>query len=320
MIDRTELTRLAPAARAELIYAEAKSALGARLWQAALGRTAGDRAEAAGLSGAAPGLDLDALVRALDPPPVAALPSPAAAVRPRAPEPLLPDGFAAPVAPVSAPEGLGANARHGPALAAAAARTGLPPAALAAIVDAEAAHGRDGSWNTHSRNPRSSAAGLGQFLSGTWSGEAERPGTWLNRVAHERGWLGRDGKVSSAARGALLALRYDATASIEATADYARRNLDRLQDAGVRIGDGAREIARAAYLGHHLGPGDAVRFLGTNGLDPARARVLLAAQVGSAEASRRIAAAPSPTAAHRAWLLGFMDNRVRPDRFSTIAG
>lgn len=317
MIGRAELARLAPAARAELIYAEAKSALGTRLWQAALGRTdrAGD--DAASIGAAVPGLDLDALVRALD----TGQGLPAAPPRaPPPPEPLLPEAFSSPApAPGPAPAGLGANARHAPALAAAAARTGLPAAALAAIVDAEAAHGRDGAWNAHSRNPRSSAAGLGQFLSATWSGEAERAGTWLNRVAHERGWLAPDGRVAPAARGALLALRYDPTAAIEATADYARRNLDRLEGAGVRIGETAGEIARAAYLGHHLGPGDAVRFLGVNGLDPARARQLLAAQVGSAEAGRRIAAAASATDAHRAWLVGFMDKRVRPERFAATA-
>ena len=320
MIARSELDALPPAQRAHVIFTEAKTALTNRLWQAALGN--GDRPEPTGAAiSDAPGLDLDALLQALAPPS-----APAARPGPPPPEPLLPEGFETPLPPPPAPPeptvinaGLGPNGRHAPALAAAAARTGLPPAALAAIVDAEAAKRRDGSWNTHSRNPRSSAAGLGQFLSGTWEGEAERPGTWLNRVAHERGWLDGAGRVTAAARSQLLALRYDATASIEATADYARRNLDRLEVAGVRIGDSAREIARAAYLGHHLGPGDSVRFLSRGGLDGARARMLLEAQIGSAAARARIAGAGEPGAAHREWLLGFIDAHVRPDRFAALA-
>lgn len=319
MIARSELDALPPAQRAHVIFTEAKTALTNRLWQAALGN--GDRLDPAGAAiSDGPGLDLDSLMQALASPA-----APAARPAPPPPEPLLPDAFDAPLPPpparpepVAASAGLGPNARHAPALTAAAARTGLPPAALAAIVDAEAAKRRDGSWNTHSRNPRSSAAGLGQFLSGTWEGEAERPGTWLNRVAHERGWLDAAGRVTAGARAPLLALRYDATASIEATADYARRNLDRLDAAGVRIGDSAREIARAAYLGHHLGPGDSVRFLSRGGLDAGRARTLLEAQIGANAARERIAGAGAPTAAHREWLLGFIDAHVQPERFAAV--
>lgn len=322
MIARTELDALPPAQRAHVIFTEAKTALSNRLWQAALGNS--DRPElGGGAMSDGPGLDLDALMQALAPPPEPAAAS--AKPAPPPPEPLLPEAFEAPMPPSSTiiessggSPGLGPNARHASALTAAAARTGLPPAALAAIVDAEAAKRRDGSWNTHSRNPRSSAAGLGQFLSGTWEGEAERPGTWLNRVSHERGWLDSAGRITADARAGLLALRYDATASIEATADYARRNLDRLETAGVRIGESAREIARAAYLGHHLGPGDSVRFLSRGGLESGRARQLLEAQIGSAAARARIAGAGEPTAAHRDWLLGFIDSHVRPERFAGV--
>lgn len=332
MIVRPDLKTLAPAERAAFIYASAKSEMTSRLWRAALG--SGDRdgegAAGAGALAGAGAFDLDSLIDALS----AGLPE--AAARPRDPQQLLPETFAAPVPPpatgpvpdrtdaadgdgrrrVAAPAGLGPNARHGAAIDSAAARTGLPAPALAAIIDAEAAKKRDGSWNTHSRNPRSSAAGLGQFLAGTWEGEAERPGTWLNRTAHERGWLDQGGRVAAAARSDLLALRYDARAAIEATADYARRNIDRLEAAGVRIGDGVVEIARAAYLGHHLGAGDAVKFLSMGGLPAARAEKLLIAQIGGSAAAARIAEAGHATAAHRDWLLGFVDRHVDPARFA----
>jgi hypothetical protein len=185
---------------------------------------------------------------------------------------------------------------------------------LAAIVNAEAAKGADGRWLPYSRNPRSSAAGLGQFLSGTWRGEAEREGTWLNAVAQQQGWLAGNGKVKREHRAELLALRYKPEAAIHATADYARANLDSLRRAGVKIAEGAQPIAQAAYLGHHLGGGDAIRFL-RDGLAPDRARVLLNAQIGVGKASRRVAEAGDAATAHRTWLLDYVGRNVRPDRF-----
>lgn len=223
-------------------------------------------------------------------------------------------GEGPPPPPAGKARGYGPNAGYAATLAAAAQRTGLPTAALATIVHAEAAKDTDGRWLPYSRNPRSSAAGLGQFLSGTWRGEAERPGTWLNATAREAGWLDSHGKVKREDRGALLALRYDAGAAIQATADYARANLDALHRAGVAIGSDAQAVAQAAYLGHHLGRGDAVRFL-RGGLDADRARILLNAQVGSGNASRRIAASGDATAAHRNWLLDYIDRNIRPERF-----
>jgi hypothetical protein len=83
----------------------------------------------------------------------------------------------------------------------------------------------------------------------------------------------------------------------------------------VRIGDEVADVARAAYLGHHLGLGDARRFL-AGGLEPDRARKLLGAQVGGTDAERRIAQAGSAVAAHRSWLLDYVGRHVRPDRFA----
>ncbi|NYT42139.1 peptidoglycan-binding protein [Sphingomonas sp. R-74633] len=210
---------------------------------------------------------------------------------------------------------LGANTRFAPALAMAESRTGIPATALAAIVDAEAAKGHDGSWNTMSRNPRSSAAGLGQFLSGTWEQLAETSGTWLNQVASQRGWLDGRGKVQAGARSELLALRYDGQASILGVADLAKMNLTRLEQSGIRVNTDAETLAKSAYLSHHLGVGDAKKFL-AGGIEPGRARMLLAAQIGSGAADQRIAAAGNATQAHRQWLLGFIDRRIRPAQFA----
>jgi hypothetical protein len=329
------LQGLTPAQKAQLIYTQARSELSGRLWRAALGGE--DEKQAGGLvDKRSDPLGLDGLLALLDER------TKAASGQPVAPEQSFPRPQANPsctsqegvwerFARQQGNEGSGENPRDGSAgalsmqggpnaryagiLGSAASRTGIPAVALATIVNAEAAKGSDGRWLPYSRNPRSSAAGIGQFLNKTWEGQAEREGTWLHAFAQANGWLNARGHVRGESRGALLALRYDPQASIETIADYARTNLDSLRGSGVRIGGGVVEQAQAAYLGHHLGLGDAVRFL-KGGLSPERARTLLNAQVGSASANRRIEMAGSAVAAHRSWLLDYVGRNIRPDRFT----
>jgi hypothetical protein len=298
------LAPLPPSVRAELLYRAARLELDNRLWQAALGGQ--DRPQPDTGSGAPTLLRLDTLIEAL-----AADDRLQPALTPERPAPSLP---ATPLsAEANGPLRLGANQPLAPLLERAAARTGLQPAVLAAIVDAEAARRPDGSWDPASRDPRSSATGLGQFLSGTWLGDAKRPGSWLRATAEARGLIGADGAVKPEARPAFLALRFDPAASIEAIADHAAANLRHLRARGVTPA-GLPETARAAYLAHHLGLGDAMRYLGA-GLGEDRAGRLLAAQVGGTAAGRRIAAAGSAVDAHRAWLDQYVGQRVRPSRF-----
>jgi hypothetical protein len=303
MISR-ELAALPPAERTELIYRAARAGLDQQLWQAALGRSALPPAAAQPASGlpAHGPLKLDALVEAL---------SAEDRLAPR-----LTSIPPAPAPPASSTPGslrLGPNASFQPLLEQAARRTSLDPGLLAAIIDAEAARRPDGSWNPASRNPRSSASGLGQFLTGTWLDEARRPGSWLAGEAAARGWTNAGGALREGARSALLDLRFDPRASIEAIADHAAANLKRLRAAGVQA-DSLPDQARAAYLAHHLGIGDALRFLG-GGLPEGRASRLLAAQVGEVAARRRITETGSAAAAHRTWLLAYVDRRIQPSRF-----
>lgn len=317
MIVSADLTRLPPADKAALIYAQAQSDVSARLWRAALGSDDSTDGTTS-TSSQCPDFNLDSLLSLLMPKTAA---TPASTSEPPVAPPVATAAPpSAPLASVALPtsnvvSGLGPNVRYRAVLDAAAARTGIPVAALAAIVDAEAGKGCDGSWKTTSRNPRSSAAGLGQFLGGTWQGEAERTGTWLHGVATSQGWLGDNGRVLPTARSALLALRYDGAASIHATADYALRSVAQLKNAGIAIGSDVVTVARAAYLGHHLGTGDAIRFL-KGGLDPNRAKLLLDAQIGAASANQRIAQSGDAVSAHRSWLLGFIDKHITPARFA----
>ena len=320
---------VSPQHRANLIYAQARAELSNRLWQAALGTGSSGEGERASATALRDGGDtrLDTLLAMLTEDmtrgtPKTAVPAepPKVAVDPDArrgdgegQEPRAHDDIEPPAGASSA--GLGVNAGYRPALEAAAQRTGIAAPALAAIINAEAAKGQDGRWLAYSRNPRSSAAGLGQFLSSTWRGEAERPGSWLNQLASARGWLDGRGRVRAEAKSELLALRYNGEASIHATADYARANLDALARAGVRIDGGAERTAQMAYLGHHLGVGDAAKFL-KEGLSAGRAQTLLTAQVGGQQARRRIAEAGNAVTAHRQWLLAYVDRNIRPDRFT----
>ena len=325
----TQMRGLDPAQKARLIYAQARSEMSDRLWRAALGSDGpdGDNSRPSEKRGLP--MSLEALLGLLEgdgKTPSSAIPGMVAALQHG--ESSVGDGSGRRGSGSDTDTddksgqgdnalslGHGPNARYAPMLGAAANRTGLPAAALATIVHAEAAKDGDGRWLPYSRNPRSSAAGLGQFLSSTWEGEAEREGTWLNATARANGWLNERGHVRGDARAELLSLRYDPQAAIETTADYARANLDGLRKAGVTVGSGVEDIARTAYIGHHLGRGDAVRFL-TGSLDPARARRLLDAQIGEAQASRRIEQAGSAVAAHRSWLLDFVGRNIRPASFA----
>ena len=332
------LESLTPQERARVIYTQARTEMTDRLWQAAIGSARDERAGAeAPCRHAAMMLPMGMAALLGTGQQANAFPAIAdlAAEVPTAASPAI--RVDSPAAPVVGPSSgdtvvgsireigvragsvilsnLGPNAGHASTLQKAAERSGLPASTLAAIVDAEAAKRPDGSWNLRSRNPRSSAAGLGQFLSGTWIGMAQTPGNWLHDVARQKGWIDQNGRVASSARGSLLALRYDATASINSIADYARSNIATIRKAGIRTGDNPDALAKLAYLGHHLGPGDAIRYL-KGGLSDGRATRLLKAQIGAAPALDRIARVGDASAAHRNWLDTYIARKIRPDRFS----
>ena len=307
---RSAVSLLTPASRAQLLFQHARSAANEQLWQAAMGSEMDAREPDNGARPAATP-DISGLSELLDQVVPDAFPRAAPAPpfgqdRPDEHREAPSQARVRPVAPQA----------YGELISSAASRTGIPAEALATLIDAEAAKGPRGEWLPYSRNPHSSAAGLGQFLSGTWLGEAQREGTTLNALARARGWLTDQGRIAEGARSPLLALRYDPKTAIDAIADLAGSNIAAMRKAGLSLGDGARDLAKLVYLTHHLGVADAVRFL-TGGIDPQRAARLLSAQVGSAAAGKRISLAGDSVTAHRQWLLGYLANNIRPERFTS---
>jgi len=102
--------------------------------------------------------------------------------------------------------------------------TNIDPAALAALIDAEAAEvtsGPDkGKWNKDSFNGASGAAGLTQFLASTWRDHARKPTTVLNAVAKEKRFVTAGNAISSGKDAELLQLRFDPELSIISAAEF----------------------------------------------------------------------------------------------------
>jgi peptidoglycan hydrolase-like protein with peptidoglycan-binding domain len=212
---------------------------------------------------------------------------------------------------------LGPNETYRAAILEAARRTRIDPAAIAALIDAEAARigsgPNKGRWDKDSRASTSSAAGLTQFLDSTWLQQARVKGALLRERAMELGLVGADGKPTAEGRQALLDLRFDPLLAIVSAAEFGAANLTGLQSAGL-LDAGATDDDRAKrmYLAHHEGLAGAQGFL--NGTR-AYTRHELARQVGGQAADDLIAAHGGADKAYRLWLTGYMDQKIAPSRF-----
>lgn len=175
--------------------------------------------------------------------------------------------------------------------------------AHAAIARASAATGVDFDYllaqarlesnlDTNAQARTSSAAGLYQFISGTWIDTLDRHGP-----AHGLGWAeaaitrsgGRATVSDPAARAQIMALRFDPNVSSLMAAELARDNSAELKGFLGRDPDPAE-----LYLAHFLGAAGARDFLGTLQDNPAASAVTLF---------------PKPAAANRA--IFFDGNRPR---------
>lgn len=200
---------------------------------------------------------------------------------------------------------LGVNERYRDALLLAQRRTGIDAAAIAGLINAEAARDRSGRWNADSYNEDSGARGLTQFLAGTWVDRATTAGTYLNEVAVQRGFVRRDehGRFAVTNRQSLLDLRNDPTAAIVSAAEYGRDNLAGLERLGLlpaNMTDDQR--ARYMYYAHHEGFAGAVRLLtDSHNVTEAAARSALVQGRGRTRALAMMREHGSYAAAFRVW-------------------
>ncbi|MGL4240138.1 MAG: hypothetical protein ACRCTI_03405, partial [Beijerinckiaceae bacterium] len=241
------------------------------------------------------------------PEPAPAVPGPGAAPPPVPPQPDPDDALM-----------LGANELFRDHILKAGRKTGIDPAALAAMIDAEAGtigNGpQRGQWNAKALNESSGAAGLTQFLASTWKGHAAIDGTELNAEASRLGMIDGAGLPRPGREGDLLQLRFDPVLSIVSAAEYGAMNLRGLMRKGL-VEKTASDDRKAwfMYLAHHEGLGGAMGFL-----HGGRSYSLgdLTIQVGAAKAAEFTAAsAGDPNAAYRSWLKGYIDRKIQPSRF-----
>ena len=116
--------------------------------------------------------------------------------------------------------------------------------------------GIESGGNPNAKNPRSSATGLGQFISSTW----------MDMVKRHRPDL-----LEGRSRQDVLALRKDPTISREMTRLYTEENAAKLRAAGIDA------TAGNIYLAHFLGPGGARKALSAS--DEATVAVVMGADV-----------------------------------------
>ncbi|HPQ94601.1 MAG: hypothetical protein KDI44_17850 [Thiothrix sp.] len=117
----------------------------------------------------------------------------------------------------------------------------MQPTTLSGMVDRMIQVESGGKANA--KNTRSTATGLGQFVSGTWMSMIRKYAPELQR--------GRS-------RDQVLALRSDPDISRRMTAAYAEENQAALKKAGVMVN------ATTTYLAHHFGAGGAIKLLKAN--------------------------------------------------------
>lgn len=175
------------------------------------------------------------------------------------------------------------------------------PQVLAALINTEAAQGKDGEWLADSVNAATDASGLTQFMKPAWLEMATDSRSLMNqRLRVDNGFdgvvsegqgssyhlIGLKGhgvnqertKIDSAD---VLVWRFNPEYAIDTAALYGKVNLEKLEKRGINVSTLAPEdLAKVIYLMHHEGAGGAVAALkGT--LSTRRAKTNLKSNVTS---------------------------------------
>lgn len=217
------------------------------------------------------------------------------------------------------------NEKYRKLILASAKRYDLTPHALAALVDAEAAKTK-GAWDEKSFNKGTNAAGLTQFLRGTWLEMVAEPRSLMNQRIKQENKLGKligvvdsrvyylyenkgEGKdqskqkISDSVESELLKWRFNPEYSIDTAALYGRINLEKLAKKGLNVDALAPEdLAKMMYMAHHEGAGGAVAVI-QGIMKPKDAKRNLPKQVGQEAATTLVARFnDNPVAAYTYWL------------------
>ena len=182
-------------------------------------------------------------------------------------------------------------------------RHGFTPHSLAALIHAEAAKKSNGEWDPESFNASTNAAGLTQFLKGTWLEICKNQDTLIGQYAS---------KIKKLTEKQLLSLRFNPEFSIDAAAAYAVVNFKWSKLPYQKLTEPS-SIAKLAYLLHHEGAGGTRSFI-QNSFSQERAKNLLFAQFGSKGKQRASDYLKryndDAKAAYGAWLRAYIDAHI----------
>ncbi|KYQ83521.1 peptidase M23 [Acinetobacter sp. NRRL B-65365] len=196
------------------------------------------------------------------------------------------------------------NNKYRAYIVSAAKRHGFTAHSLAAVIDAEAAKiKKTGEWNVNSKANSSSAAGLTQFLDGTWLAMCNDRNSLVGQYVKNNPKLTKEQKLN---------LRFNAEMAIDAAAAYAVSNF---KTSGLPYQNLTEpsSMAKFAYLLHHEGASGGKNFV-LNTLSSERAKKLLFIQFGkngtkqAEEFLKRYKG--DAKAAYGAWLRNYIDGHI----------
>lgn len=183
-------------------------------------------------------------------------------------------------------------------------RHGFTPHSLAAVIDAEAAKiKKTGEWNVNSKANSSSAAGLTQFLDGTWLAMCKDQSSLVGQYVKNNPKLTKQQKLN---------LRFNAEMAIDAAAAYAISNFKASGLPYQNLTEPS-SMAKFAYLLHHEGASGGKNFV-LNTLSAERAKKLLFIQFGKNGAKQAEEFLKryngDAKAAYGAWLRNYIDGHI----------
>jgi murein DD-endopeptidase MepM/ murein hydrolase activator NlpD len=196
------------------------------------------------------------------------------------------------------------NNKYRAYIVSAAKRHGFTAHSLAAVIDAEAAKiKKTGEWNVNSKADSSSAAGLTQFLDGTWLAMCNDRSSLVGQYVKNNPKLTKEQKLN---------LRFNAEMAIDAAAAYAISNFKTSGLPYQNLSEPS-SMAKFAYLLHHEGASGGKNFI-LNTLSSERAKKLLFIQFGkngtkqAEEFLKRFKG--DAKAAYGAWLRNYIDGHI----------